>query len=413
MHRPTEQSHEEHVEAGRKSGRTRSKASGESDPVETDSPAKKQRSINVDRDPDFAKGDDSAGNDGKNPNRVEAGKKAAETRRRKQSGASQDDDQSQSQEEDSGKSSSHGKMHRPTEQSHEEHVEAGKKGAEARWGKDSTQHSSQDNKSGSQSSSKSSGKSSSKGGDEAKSLMDKLSKDPKIQQLKEKQNAERDQEIKEGTQLLQQALKQSSKPDLALMMNPKGKNLIQVIRAEHRLVEQLGEQLTSMLKQSDNKSNDIALGMAFNIMKLLSIHAACEEMVLYPMLNEKGYQALCKHALEEHLEMKRDLLELDRLSGQLDKSEFMEKLQKCLEDTLHHVTEEEESLLPLCESLLSQAEMDQLLTQFLEGHMKSPTRPHLDAAAEPPSNLKENPILAKTDMQMDIDEGRFEVPAAM
>jgi len=76
MHRPTEQSHEEHVEAGRRGGRGRSKASGDSDPVETDSPAKKQRSINKagDYDPDFAK-DDGLPNDGKNPGRVEAGKK--------------------------------------------------------------------------------------------------------------------------------------------------------------------------------------------------------------------------------------------------------------------------------------------------------------------------------------------------
>jgi len=407
MHRPTEQSHEEHVEAGRRGGRARSKASGESDPVETDSPAKKQRSINKsgDYDPDFAK-DDGLSNDGKNPNRVEAGKKAAETRKRnaaKNSQSQDDEGASKSQDDDSSsKQSSHGKMHRPTEQTHEEHVEAGKKGAEARWGKGSTDESSSDKSSNK--------KSNKKGQDAAKKLMDELSEDPKIQELKDKQNGERDAEIKECQQLIQQALKQSSKPDLSLMMKPQGKNLIQVIRAEHRLVEQLGEQLTAMLQDSD-EINDIALGMSFNIMKLLSIHAACEEMVVYPMLKAKGHDALVEHALEEHTEMKRDLVMLNDLFGQADQvSEFMNKLQKCLEDTLHHVTEEEESLLPLIESLNSDAELEKLLVQFLEGHLLSPTRPHLDAAAEPPQNIETNPQIAKQDMQMDIDEGRFEIP---
>jgi len=332
-------------------------------------------------------------------------KKAANTRRRnaanKPSQSQDDNDQSSKQSNDDNQPSkqpSHGKMHRPTKQSHEEHVKAGKKGADSRWGKGST--------------GRSSGKQSGlQVQDEAKQAIEELSKDPKIQSLKEKQNGEREQEIKECQQLLQQAFMQSSKPHLALMMNPKGKNLIQVIRMEHRLVEQLGERLTSMLTQSGDQTDDAILGMAFNIMKLLSIHAACEEMVVYPMLKSKGHNALAKQALEEHTQMKSDLVELDTISNQQDQSEFLEKLQKCLDDTLHHVTEEEDSLLPLIESLNSQSEIDQMLVQFLEGHMKSPTRPHLDAPTEPPANIEKNVEVAKMDMQMDIDEGRFEIPA--
>ena len=81
----------------------------------------------------------------------------------------------------------------------------------------------------------------------------------------------------------------------------------------------------------------IVVGIAHNIIKLLSIHAVCEEAALYPWMRKnlpKGNE-LVEHAIHEHQEIKEDLYKLDSMT--IDQPGYDATLVKALQDTQHHV----------------------------------------------------------------------------
>ena len=121
-------------------------------------------------------------------------------------------------------------------------------------------------------------------------------------------------------------------------MDPSGKSVFDVIVEEHRVVDQLYQQF---LGSSDLHEKQ---AIAHNVIKLLSQHAACEEMALYPVIKLKlpnGAQ-MVQQALQEHLLVKRELFDIDSmLVGQ---SGYDDKFSQCLNDLLLHVKEEEEQV---------------------------------------------------------------------
>jgi len=146
-------------------------------------------------------------------------------------------------------------------------------------------------------------------------------------------------------------------------------------------------------------------GIAHNIIKLLSIHAACEEMVLYPFMKAKlpNGPAMVQHALAEHSQLKEDLYALDNmLVGQ---SHFDERLTKALNETLQHVQEEETDLLPALRGVMDQNELQRLTEEYVAAHQMAPSRPHPEAPNQPPENRHANAVAHAEDAGRDA--GRF------
>jgi len=371
MHNPTEQSHEEHVQAGRKGGRARAP---KVDKSVTESPAKRARTMTSSQNDDFDPELDKSGYDqaaekdlessnGKDPVRVEAGKKAAETRARhasaKKSGRATRSKSSAAPSPDASEMNdgADDKAIKKSDLSHDESLKLA--------------HERHD-----------------EGGDET----------DQSAESKSGNSGNRQAEIAEVTAMLTKA--GDLRVDLSLLMDPTGKNVIEVIRLEHRLVELLGE------KFYQSKSNDERQGIANNIIKLLSVHAACEEMVLYPFLKLKGESDLVQHALDDHTQVKKDLESL--IEMKIEDENFEMKLQAALDDTLTHVKEEEEGLLPFIEKISTADELMQLALQFTAAHDIAPTRPHSKAPNEPPANKNVNEESAASDKELDKQDARFQ-----
>jgi len=187
--------------------------------------------------------------------------------------------------------------------------------------------------------------------------------------------------------------------DLSKTLNPEGKDVTEIILEEHRLVDALGDKYKTETNQKEKQ------GIAHNIIKLLSIHAVCEEAALYPWMrkNLPNGNQLVEHAIKEHQEIKEDLYKLDQMT--IDQPGYDAQLMKALKDTQHHVKEEESDLLPSIKKHSSKAELDQMRSDFLSAKTMAPSRPHPSAPTNPPANK----IVAAATMPIDAarDAGRF------
>jgi len=187
--------------------------------------------------------------------------------------------------------------------------------------------------------------------------------------------------------------------DLSKSLDPRGKDLFSLIIEEHRLVEKLGQSYYQSTNAHEKQ------GIAHNMIKLLSIHAACEEMVLYPFMRVKlpDGPAIVQHALNEHQQLKQDLYILDNMM--VGQAHFDERLTKALNETLEHVKEEERDFLPKLRSAMDQNELQKLTEEFVAAHEIAPSRPHPEAPNTPPENRHINAVAHTEDAGR--DQGRF------
>lgn len=84
----------------------------------------------------------------------------------------------------------------------------------------------------------------------------------------------------------------------------------------------------------------------------LEIHALLEEEIFYPAVHAAaGDTEVLDKSVPEHNEMRRLIAEL-RASDPMDDPQFEEKFQTLMRAVLHHVADEETSVLPLAERTL-------------------------------------------------------------
>ena len=133
----------------------------------------------------------------------------------------------------------------------------------------------------------------------------------------------------------------------------------------------------------------------------LSVHAAIEEQLLYPLIDEavQGGAVLAGHAVEEHQHVK-DLL------GWLDvadptHAEYDAHVRRLLREVREHVEEEESDLFPELQRAVSATRLDQVGDAMLRARKIAPTRPHPNAPNAPPVNVVAGPLSAVVDAARD------------
>jgi len=114
-------------------------------------------------------------------------------------------------------------------------------------------------------------------------------------------------------------------------LTPSELNAIDLLKADHRVVEGLFDQV----KSNENGDN----GEVFRKIKQeLDTHSHIEEAIFFPLLLKNGDQELqriVREGIEEHRQVKAFLAELDGLSG--DSEGFRAKIKVLMEDVEHHV----------------------------------------------------------------------------
>jgi hemerythrin superfamily protein len=127
---------------------------------------------------------------------------------------------------------------------------------------------------------------------------------------------------------------------------------IQLIEQQHQMVKNLFEKFESSSNGSDQMLNELFARLA----DAIAAHSTMEEKIFYPNVYVGDTAEKLREAVEEHLVAKRliaDLLDLEPSDEQ-----FKAKVKVLQESVLHHVQEEERSLLPRVKKMISQDDLD-------------------------------------------------------
>jgi hemerythrin len=117
------------------------------------------------------------------------------------------------------------------------------------------------------------------------------------------------------------------------------------------------------------KGPAVKKALAETICDALEIHATLEEEVFYPVMRQidKGEPFVHK-AEPEHDDMRRLIAELRRTSGSDPRHDKI--LLELMRDVIHHVADEETTLLPQAETLMSKARLSELGAQMNKRRME-------------------------------------------
>ena len=156
----------------------------------------------------------------------------------------------------------------------------------------------------------------------------------------------------------------------------------ELLHEDHETVDRLLEELITGNTGSKNRAE-----MASEVVRELSIHAAIEEQLLYPLVRKtfSAHEPEVMEDLEEHHVVKVLASEIEGLDA--DDPRLVAKAKVLAENVRHHVEEEESQLFPLLEQELTTDELDELGDELARARTLAPTRAHPHGPDEPPANL--------------------------
>ena len=131
-------------------------------------------------------------------------------------------------------------------------------------------------------------------------------------------------------------------------------NAVELLKADHDVVRKLFQDV----KESDESKHPPIFE---KIKAELDVHAHIEETIFYPKMQADGDKELVDlvlEGIEEHRQMKMFLKQIAALSD--DSEQFEPKLKVLMEDTDHHVKEEEDEMFPLVKDQFDSAVLNQL-----------------------------------------------------
>jgi hemerythrin superfamily protein len=137
-------------------------------------------------------------------------------------------------------------------------------------------------------------------------------------------------------------------------------NVYELLHKDHMVVKDL----FSKLEKTDENQADKREKLFATLQKELTIHALAEEKLFYrKSAKERDTREITLEAIEEHKVMKHLLKEL--ASNQKGTEQWAAKLSVLMENTDHHVKEEEENLFKKCKKVFSKEEAEEIGKEIL------------------------------------------------
>lgn len=157
---------------------------------------------------------------------------------------------------------------------------------------------------------------------------------------------------------------------------------ITFLRNDHKTVESLFKRF----EKAGDKAYVAKREIVDLIIEELSVHAAIEEQVFYPMarLRVSKTEDIALESLEEHHIVKWVLSELEGLDPRDER--FDAKVKVLIENVRHHVEEEQTKFFPMVRDGMGQAELVELGEALARAKKTAPTHPHPRSPDAPPAN---------------------------
>ena len=136
-----------------------------------------------------------------------------------------------------------------------------------------------------------------------------------------------------------------------------------MIRFDHSHV------MVTFHQYTKDKAPSVKKALAETICTALEIHATLEEEVFYPVMRQLDKGEPFVHKAEpEHNDMRRIISELRRTSGSDPRHDKL--ILELMRDVIHHVADEETTLLPQAETLMSKQRLSELGAQMTKRRME-------------------------------------------
>ena len=146
-------------------------------------------------------------------------------------------------------------------------------------------------------------------------------------------------------------------------LNQLSPTITDMIRFDHSNV------MVTFHQYTKDKSPTVKKALGDTICTALEIHATLEEEVFYPVMRDidKGEPFIHK-AEPQHNDMRRMIAELRRTSA--SDPRYDKVLLELMRDVIHHVADEETTLLPQAETLMNKARLSELGSQMTKRRME-------------------------------------------
>ncbi|MGE0509223.1 MAG: hemerythrin domain-containing protein [Acidimicrobiia bacterium] len=157
---------------------------------------------------------------------------------------------------------------------------------------------------------------------------------------------------------------------------------ITLLRDDHKTVEQLFKRF----EKAGDRAHVEKRQIVDRIIEELSVHAAIEEQVFYPVARSTvpDTEDIALESLEEHHIVKWLLSELADLDPSHER--FDAKVTVLIENVRHHVEEEENDFFPKVRNELGRTALADLGEALAEAKKSAPTHPHPRSPDVPPGN---------------------------
>jgi hemerythrin superfamily protein len=168
---------------------------------------------------------------------------------------------------------------------------------------------------------------------------------------------------------------------------------ITLLKDDHRAVERLFKQF----EQAGERAHVQKRQIVDRIIEELSVHAAVEEQVFYPVARAAvpDTETIVLESLEEHHIVKWLLSELVDMEPAHER--FDAKVTVLIENVRHHVEEEEEEFFPQVRKRLGRNQLADLGEALAEAKKTAPTKPHPRMPDSGPVNVVAGAIAGVAD----------------
>jgi hemerythrin superfamily protein len=168
---------------------------------------------------------------------------------------------------------------------------------------------------------------------------------------------------------------------------------ITLLRNDHKTVEQLFKRFEKAGDRAYVEKREIV----DRIIEELSIHAAVEEQVFYPVARAtvSDTEDITLESLEEHHIVKWLLSELEGLDPKHER--FDAKVNVLMENVRHHVEEEQDEFFPKVRNEMGRTALADLGQAMADAKKSAPTHPHPRASDVPPGNSMVGTIAGAVD----------------
>ena len=182
------------------------------------------------------------------------------------------------------------------------------------------------------------------------------------------------------------------------------RDVIEILEQDHREIEGMFAELESLRGALTDEAKSRRKTVTEQVTIELVRHSVAEEVLVYPLVEDKVSAEEAEHAREEHAEAEETLQRLEKLDA--GDPAFDDELATLMSEIRHHIVDEEGEMFAHMRQVIDVDEL-RSLGRAVEGFKKvAPTRPHPSVPNTPLPRLVTGPAASLFDRMRDLATNR-------